>query len=281
MRWNSPWLNYSLADYNMRGTDVKEVLTGDAQVKPYGGKVVVEKGAKMQTLQNAMVIANTTTKYHTFVNASIDIASRKRYEGTGDYEYTDQANNKHLIHLERIGIDTSKSTYAFGLVDDTANFVIAPNTNFKGQVKIRAPKEPLFFDGYAHFSHNCEKIGSAWFSFASDIDPKGVSIPVRNPVNETRESLFSGFCFTNDSDGVYATFITEKRKKSDEEILSSAGVLSYDNATTEYRITPVNDSDAYLSLNATTCHVYGEGYIDTRLSMDNSKSMWLAVWKKS
>lgn len=281
LRWNSPWLNYSLSDYLMKANDVKEILVADAQVKPVDGRVVVEKGAKMQTLNNATVIANTTTKYHTFVNANIDISSRKRYEGTGDYEYTDQANVKHLIRLERIGIDTSKATYAYGTVDDTAQFVIAPNTNFKGQVKIRAPKQQLFFEGYAHFSHNCEKIGSAWFSFASEIDPKGVSIPIKNPVNETKEPLFSGFCFTNDSDGVYATFITEKRKKTDEEIMTSAGTFSYDNATAEYRITPVNDSDAYLSLNSNSCTIYGEGFIDTRLNFGQYQVKVVGSMKKN
>ncbi len=97
----------------------------------------VERGAHIQKLMNAIVIADTTAnRYHTIVNAAIEIMSRKRYEGTGDYEYTDQAKVKHLLHLDRIAIDTAQHTYATGEI--TSNFTISPNTMFKGKVKILA-----------------------------------------------------------------------------------------------------------------------------------------------
>lgn len=271
LNFKSPLLNYSLNDYIMRATGVKQILVADASIIPDAGLVNVEKNAKMQTLVNAVAIANTQTKYHTFVNASLDIASRKRYEGTGDYEYTDQANVKHLIHLERIGIDTSKATYAYGTVDDTASFIIAPNTLFKGQVKIRAPREKLFFDGYAQIEHQCSQTARSWFSFASEIDPKGVTIPVYEPVNETKEKLYSGFYYTTDSDGVYATFISEKRKKADFEIINAAGLLTFDNATKEYRLTPQTDSAGYISLNDDQCLLYGEGWINTGVNYGQYK----------
>lgn len=270
IRFFSPETRYNLTDYLIKAKKVKEILIADASIQPDSGNVVVEKNAVIQKLKNAIVVADTLSKFHIIVNAEIEIQSRKRYEGTGDYQYTDQAKVQHLLHLDRIAIDTAYHSYATGEIADTSNFTISPNTLFKGKVKILATHKFLNFDGYAQLSHYCEKIGKNWFSFAAEINPDKVKIPIVNPVNETREKLTAGIYVTSASDtssGIYSTFLSPKIKANDMEIVAVNGLLTFDNKTKEYRIVSdtINGSDSvgnYISLNDQLCRVYAEGILN-------------------
>lgn len=237
LRFTAPLATYSLTDYLIKAYKVPQILVADAAIIPDSGKVVVEKNAVMRTLDNSRVIANTTTKYHTMLNTSINILGRKKYTGNGDYEYLDQSRTKHLIRLTSIGVDTSLQTFAVGEIPDTSNFTISPTISYKGKVRIQSYKQNLYFTGYANVGHHCEEIAAQnWFSFASDIDPRGVNIPVNNPVNETGEKLFAGIYFAADSTNIYPAFLSQKRKSSDTEIVSAQGYLAFDQNSKEYKI---------------------------------------------
>jgi hypothetical protein len=277
LRFSAPLATYSLTDYLIKAYKVKEILVADASIIPDSGKVVVEKAALMRTLNNSRVIANTTTKYHTMLNTSINVRGRKSYQGTGDYEYMDQSRVKHLIKLTNIGVDSSIQTFAVGEIPDTADFSISPTIQYKGKIRIQAFKENLYFSGFAHVNHHCDDIEKNWFSFASDIDPHGVNIPVNNPVNETSERLFAGIYFGSDSSSIYPAFLSKKKHTNDAEILSAQGLLTFDNNNKQYKIAgvaeekpkkkedkdapktiPVNNS---LILDDRTCNLKGDGAI--------------------
>lgn len=237
LRFTAPLATYSLTDYLIKAYKVPQILVADASIIPDSGKVVVEKNALMRTLNNSRVIANTTTKYHTMLNTSINVLGRKKYTGNGDYEYLDQSKVKHLIRLTSIGVDTSLQTFAVGEIPDTTNFTISPTISYKGKVRIQASKQNLNFTGYANVGHHCEEIAAQnWFSFSSDIDPRGVNIPVNNPVNETGEKLFAGIYFAGDSVNIYPAFLSQKRKSSDTEIISAQGYLAFDQNSKEYKV---------------------------------------------
>ena len=113
-----------------------------------------------------------------------------------------------MITLERIAIDTSLQTFASGVLPDTSNFQLSTNIQYKGRVNIIASNPLLNFDGFAKLNHKCEeKLASYWFSFKSDIDPKGVNIPVADPKNENYEKLAVSISLAGDSTGFYSTFL--------------------------------------------------------------------------
>jgi hypothetical protein len=289
LRWFSPEANYNLSDYMLRAKHVKQILVADASIIPDSGKVVIARDAKMQTLSNSKVIANTNSKYHTMVNTTINISSRKNYSGVGEYEYTDMAGVKHLIKLTQIGVDTSRQTFANGEIPDTLEFAISPNVQYKGKISLHASSKLLNFSGFAKLNHSCDNIEKNWFGFASEIDPAGVIIPVREPKNETGERLSVAIVFASDSANVYSTFLSQKARASDNEILSAQGSLKYNASTKEYTVIdePVASKDKkeekdnaaakdsslsddivsrtsgnYLTLNDKNCVVYGEGKLN-------------------
>ncbi len=278
LRWFTPDASYSLTDYLIKANEVKEINVADASIIPGDGKVVIEKNAFMRTLNEARVVANTSTRFHTMTNATIDITSRKNYTGSGDYEYVDQLKVKHLLRMTQIGVDTSFQTYAHGEVTDSLNFMLSPSIQYKGRMSILASRQSPFFKGFARANYSCEAITQNWFSFAAEIDPKGVNVPVKDPVNDSGEKLYSGIWFARDSTSSYGTFISQLRGASDQEIISAEGLLSFDQATREFKIVPApvepqkdrdrdkaekpfNHGNSFY-MNDETCTFRGEGNIN-------------------
>ncbi len=296
LRWLSRDASYNLTDYLIKASEVKEVLVADASIIPGDGKLVIEKNAYMRPLVDAKVVANTTTRYHTITGADISITSRKKYSGAGYYEYIDQLKVKHLLRLTQIGVDTTGQTIAHGDVVDTLNFMLSPNIQYKGRITIQASRQNPFFTGFARANHNCEALKVNWFSFAAEIDPKGVSVPVRAPLNDTGEKLYSAIFFARDSASVYASFVSPRKGTADVEIVSAEGLLSFDNASREFRIVPspedltkingdrknkdeeipFNRGNSF-ALNDESCNFRGEGKVNLGVNFGQFKASTLGT----
>jgi len=238
LRWFADEAVYSLSDYMIKVSGVEEVLVADSRIIPETGKLVVGTDALIQPLVNAKVIADTSTKYHTISNATIRIKARRNYMGDGSYEYVDQLKAKHILKLTNIGVDTAYRTFADGEVTEELNFQLSPRIQYKGKMRIYAPRSTPFFDGYARANHGCSNITIDWFSFSSEIDPKGVKIPVQSVKNENGQPLQSTISFSRDSVGVYGTFLSSKSSASDKEIVSAEGLLMFDVETNQFKIVP-------------------------------------------
>lgn len=274
LRWNAGLARYSLIDYLIKARKVKEILVADASLQPNdSATIVIERNAVMRPLSDAKIVANTTTRLHHIDEAEIKVQGRKKYEATGKYAYTDPAGAKHLIELERIGIDTSLQTYANGVIPESSSFMLSNNIQYKGGVYIAAANPLLNFAGFAKVNHLCEeKLPANWFSFKSDIDPQGVTIPVNEPRNEMGEKLALAISHTSDSTGFYSSFISLKRRSTDLDLITANGVLSYDAKAKVYKVASaekIKSPDApgnLIQLNDANCLVYGEGRMNLAAS---------------
>ena len=238
LRWFAEEAVYSLADYIIRASGVKEIAVADAKVYPDSSKLIVGTDALIQPLKQAKVVADTATKYHVISDATIRIKARRNYAGDGSYEYVDQLKTKHILKLTNIGVDTAYRTFADGEVAEDLNFQLSPNIQYKGKMRIYAPRPGPFFTGYARANHGCESLTKYWFSFASEIDPRGVKVPVKAPKNENGEPLHSTISFSRDSANVYGSFLSGKTSATDKDIISAEGLLMFDSQTNHFRILP-------------------------------------------
>lgn len=279
LRWNAGLARYSLIDYLIKARKIKEILVADASILPNDtATIVIERNAVMRPLHDAKIIANTTTKYHTINEAVINVLGRKSYTATGKYAYTDQAKVKHLITLDRIAIDTSLQTFASGSIPDSINFQLSTNIQYKGKVNITAANPLVNFDGFAKVGHQCfDKLPANWFGFRSDIDPKGVNIPIADAKNENYEKLSVGISLSSDSTGFYSTFLSTKKRGADADLISANGVLSYDQKAKVYKVASpekILNPDApgnLVQLNDANCLVYGEGKLNLAVNFGQFK----------
>ncbi|MBL7923743.1 MAG: hypothetical protein JNL88_06060 [Bacteroidia bacterium] len=281
LRWNAGLARYSLIDYLIKARKVKEILVADASIQPNDSStIVIERNAVMRPLQEAKIVANTSTRYHMISDATVNVLGRKSYTATGKYAYTDQAKVKHLIQLQRIAIDTSLQTYANGVIADSSNFLLSTNIQYKGGVNIMAANPLLNFEGFARVNHQCaEKLPANWFSFKSDIDPNGVNIPITEPKNENYEKLAVAISLSSDSTGFYSSFLSPKKRGADADLITANGVLSYDPKAKVYKVTnpdKIKSPDApgnLVQLNDANCTVYGEGKMNLATNFGQFKMM--------
>ncbi len=269
---------YNLRTNIINARDVKIIKVADAAIYPDSGKVVILKDAAIQTLYHAIIIANTTTRFHQFYNAGVSISSRKRYSGFGDYDYRQRTGELEKIHFDRISVDSSHQTVAQGNISDSAGFLLSPEFAFKGQVALHATEKKLRFTGGFHAISDCLPPTFEWVKFSSYIDPENVQIPIVFPLKSTAfDPVNLGLMFFNVESKISPSFFRRKISISDTTIVSAEGLLEYNLTAAEFRIAKPEKlkntllNGDYLSLNTVNCRMRGEGKLNLSLKSGGLK----------
>lgn len=269
LRFQSPSAKYDLKKYVITAKEVKYINVADARIHPEKGDVIIEKDAVMRTFTNAKIVANSVTKYHNLYNCTVNVFARKKYAGSGFYDYIDEIKTKQTFYFSNVSVDTTFQTYAETEIKDSSKFMLSPNFAFKGKVKLKATNQFLVFDGAGKITHDCAAIPKIWFKFESEINPNSIYIPVsKDPVDENGKPIAASLMVTTDSTHFYSAFLSPKESTNDPFVLPADGFLFFDKGSREYRISnkeklverslPGN----YLSLNTSQCKIYAEGKIN-------------------
>lgn len=267
LRFRAPKAKFDYKNYIITAEKVEKIDVADAKIMPDSGKVVIEKNAYMETLTNSQITANTVTEYHHLFNCVTDIYSSHSYTASGDYAYVDELKKEQIIHFAKVAPDTSGQTYGEGSIADSSKFYLSPAFDFRGKVILAGNNRYLVFDGATALQHDCA-LGKSKLKFKGEINPTEIYIPVPlEPVTDKDEPVCSGLMSTlsPDSSGIYGTFLSPRKAKTDISVVTADGFLFFDKASREYRISnreklverslPGN----YVSFSTKTCSVYGEG----------------------
>ncbi len=247
---------------------VEYVTVADARITPDSNIVVVRKNAEMDELNNAKIVANYITKYHSIFNAKVKVIARKKYQASGDYTYIDENNFEQKIHFNNISPDSTFETFAKGEVKEEEKFALSPNFEYKGKVILKAKDIGLNFDGYTRIAHKCSSVSRNWFGFKSVIDPKNIIIPIDKILtSDNKKTLGSGVYMNLDTIDIvpYAAFLSEKQNPKNPELLSANGNLIFDRTSQEYRIGSTDKLKElslpgnYISLKKEKCEIFGDG----------------------
>jgi len=269
LRFFAPAANYNLRKYIIHCLSVPFINVADARLYPDSGNVTIFKSAVIDTLKNALIDANTVTKYHHIKNVRANIYGKKSYLAKGEYTYLDENNSPFLIKLAKISPDTTGQTVSEGIIPDTANFRFNPYFSFAGKVKLFASNEFLTFDGGTKIVHDCGRVGKSYLKFAGEINPKEIYIPISGELKDINNAAVgTGIMFNNDSGKVYSAFISPVEGRKDKYVISADGYMFFNKETNEYQISSKEKLEEnslpgnFMSLNTTNCSVYGEGKLD-------------------
>lgn len=262
----SPKANYDLKNYIIKAHDVKYINVADARIFTGDGEVVVQKDAQMDPLVDAEIVANVITKYHTISNATVKIKARRDYTAEGDYQFVNSEGDGQDIHFSNVRVDAEYQTIANGIVTESQNFTLNPYFEFKGEASIKANDLGMFFKGGTRLVHECS-LERSWLSFAADIDPKNVMIPVEEQIKgfEKNVTLTSGLSFSEAKISPYNLFLGQKNYGNDEMIITAKGFLTYNTDEMEYQISTkekLNESSFpgnLVALNTESCELRGDG----------------------
>jgi hypothetical protein len=278
LRFFAPAATYNLRKYIIGCKNVPFINVADARMYPDSGKVTIFKTAVMDTLRNAVILANTVTKFHSIKKVKANIYGKKSYLANGEYTYLDENDTPFLIRFAKIYPDTSGQTVSEGNITEAENFKFNPYFSFAGKVKLFASEQFLTFDGGTKIVHTCGRVGKAYLKFSGEIDPKEIYIPIAKDLKDMNGNpVGSGLVFNLDSNKVLSSFISPVSAKRDKDIISADGFMFYDKEANEYRIgskeklVTTDLPGNYMSLNTTNCTVYGEGLLDIGANLGQVK----------
>lgn len=261
---------YNLKDNLILAKDVKIIRVGDAAVFPSEPVITIAKDAEIQSLANAVIIADTSRMTHTFTKANVKVMSRKSLIANGLYDYADVNGAKSHILFDKIRSDEDGKTIASGNIAVQQNFYLNPWFRFAGKVTLESGNKLLRFNGGYQLVHKCTDASLPFVAFDTLVDPGDVRLPVmaRN-TDTTNLAVRNGFYFAPFSESYYAAFLQAPRAASDRLLASFAGLVSYNKNASTYIISPADGkkSHKYLELNTQRCIVSGKSELTTDLKL--------------
>ena len=263
--------SYHLDQEYIEAENINYIHIADALIQPENGKIIINRRAKIQQMQNAVIALNHR---HILHSAKIDIESTKRYTGSAIYDYLDENKEIQKINFPELEVDTA-TTYAKGYIPVSQKFMLSPAFSFSGDVALSARADNLTFTGAAGILHNCRTIESYSLKFKYQIDPKNVMIPVVEKPRDMNDNLVVSGSFINiDSIHIYPTFLSAQKSWADVALVNSNGWLYYEKAKGRYLIAsreklidqtlPVN----MIGFDKNYCILSGEGHIDFGAKLD-------------
>ncbi|MCD4735523.1 MAG: hypothetical protein K8R53_05735, partial [Bacteroidales bacterium] len=260
---------FNLKDNIIRAQDVKYIRVADAAIFPIDKKVDIRKAAKLKTFEEADILANTVTKFHHIYDATVDIYSKNDYWAIGNIDYIDETGYKQKIKLSKVSVDEILQTTARGHISDSLGFTLSNDFDFAGNLRLKASREFLTFDGGFRIRHTCSPGKRSWVKFVTDIDPNDILIAIEDTVyNTDGDQLMAALMFSNESSRFYSGFLNQKRKKTDQEVVIAEGYLKFDKIAEDYVIAPREKLKRnsimgnQISLDRRQCILRCEGQID-------------------
>lgn len=269
LRFISTTANYNLKDYTLNANDVKYIRVADAAIFPADRKITVKPDAKMNTIADAKILANSVTRYHEIYDAVVDIRARRDYKAIGNYDYVDENGTRQQVFMREIGVDPSFQTVGNGRVSDTTGFKLNKDFYFTGNLTLFANNEFLNFNGGFKIKDNCNSGNRKWVKFKTDIDPKDIYINIDQDLfSLNNEKLESSIMFSDERNQFYPAFLSEKKDQTDQKIFSSFGYIRYDKALDKYdigsldKLKGMTEEGNQLSLSRRQCILVGDGKLN-------------------
>jgi len=259
---------YDLTTNLLEVEDARIIKVADAAIFPFNGKLSIGKDGLITELKQAEILANRTSLYHRFYNASVNIGSRKHYTAHGLYDYTPSDGDVTTLEMNSIAVNSKGSTFAGTAINDSMNFMLNKYFRFKGRMEVNASTKLIYFEGGFSFVHDCSNLNQEWVELRSELDSKNIVIPIPQIVENTGNGkLRTSIYYSTTENNVMPGFFDKAENITDPDILKSGGFLSYSPKTSEYiladsaKIRNPQLPGNMLSLNTVRCILTGEGQL--------------------
>lgn len=268
---------YDMVNYKIAAEGVKIMRVADAAIFPGNGRINISRNAKMDSLQQSYIIADTANKYHYFYNATVSIESKHNYKARGSYDYVDMNDTRQEIKMTKIGVEEG-ITYATGVIPQNSVFWLSPNFNYFGYARLEADREHLAYDGVFRLNQSCYDSEKDWIRFDTILDPLNIEIPIDSQTyNLEKERVRVALAFSPEDNRIYPAFFKQLENPADNLLIIANGILKYDNKRNKYlvgqkeRIEEKDLAGNLLELHTERCFLRGTGWLDLIVDMDPVK----------
>jgi len=243
---DSLFFNGKTAFYDMKTSllkigGVEVIKSADAFIYTKDGNIEIEPGGKMTKFEDARIVADTVSKYHTIDSASVEILGKKLYKATGYYQYNIAGYDQEVffdnIVGQRFGPGAAKvknvRTTASGVIPEEQNFRLGIKTLYKGDIILNADKQNLRFEGYGKL--DAAKLpANEWFTLRSDVDKNDPLVEIRKTKNPEDDPLVTGFFLGKESGQCYPRILLIPFNRTDRVLIDAAGFYKYDEKTDKF-----------------------------------------------
>jgi hypothetical protein len=189
----------------------------------------------MAVLENARIVADTSSEYHVINRATVTVKGGRLYEAKGFYEYNVGPHEQEFELEDIIGMPVGKGNYsekkvvtrANGEIEPSDTFYIDHKTQFRGVISLDAESESLRFNGFAKI--NAENLPNKyWFSVAFEGDKNDLVINYDIPKSYDSEPLYTGIFLSREFSKIYPRIMTPLLFRKDRQIFPvTKGVFRY------------------------------------------------------
>jgi hypothetical protein len=267
-------VDYDLAENIIRASEVKIIFVADAAIYPDDEKINILERAEFEKLENALVIANTTSQLHRFYNAGLNIISRWDYSGSGMYDYEDETGRIQPITFDRIEVDRAyQTTIATAEIAKENDFTISPRFGYYGDLILKSESSNFTYNGAANIFVDCPGYNPNWMRFEAELQKDSIFIPLAEELkSDANVTMVAAMMLAGDSVHIYPAVFDRKKHYSDIPIISATGYLTFDKERGQYQISTAEKllksslPDNIITINPNTCIIEGNG--DVTLSAD-------------
>ena len=246
LAFNATAAEYDINKLELYITGIPHIKVADAMITPENNEVLILENAKLGQLKNTTIVIDTLNQYHQLVDGTIDIVSRNKFIGNATYQFVNAESDTFEIEFKSFELvedetarrrDKSQYTVSGGTVSEEESLIISPGMIFRGRAKMYAIHKPLELDGFVKLDFEKIPDYNTWIKyFSSDAERQEVQFDFKSAETERGEPLTAGLHFHNQSNSLYATFVTDRLTPGDTDFFVPEGILSFNQKENRYQI---------------------------------------------
>lgn len=296
LRFQAQQATYDLARYRLEARGVPHIAAADAWIVPDSGRVSVLAGAKIKPFRNAEVLLDSVARFHKLYQGNITVLSRDAFSGDAMYRFKTAASDSVAVRFTNFqsgdstgvgalasatparkrGLLGSRkslsiaprpprgSTTAVASVQPTDNVEVAPHIAYRGDITLNSQRRGLIYGGQAQLQFGKDKYAADYFVVHDSIDPKAVSLSLRDPKTEEGKALLTGLFLSDNTNIVYPLYAGVKSSDTDLSLFLVDGQLRYDAKTRDYTLSRNDLSSPNQYGGAALTYHDATGHIDFR-----------------
>ncbi len=266
---------YNLRDYTIDIEKVRLIKVADVAIFPDGASVRILRDAKINTLSNALIIADTANSYHSVYDAEVNIYGKEQYTAKGWLDYTDRFEKKQPIYMSSISVNEDGISMGFGNIPEGEIFFLSPEYNFKGEVSFMANRKNLRFNGGYKINQECVVNFDNWVPFNKVITPNKIYFDVdSNTTDSQGRPAFFGLAYSDQYRRFYPLVIEALNSSTDTLFCYASGRMNFDTTTGSLSVGSAsrfsqNDlQNNFITLENSRCIMQGDGNFNLGLDLN-------------
>ncbi len=247
---------YDLAHYRLQAGGVPRIASADAWIMPDSGRVSILANGQLSTLHNSAVVLDSLAKFHHLYKGNINVVSRLAFTGDALYSFKTARDSfalkftnfvsdsaavaavhkgkgaslfrKKTAAADATGPAPGQPTIATANVDANTRFLVAPRLGYRGDVKLNSQKRGLIFNGQVQLQFGNDRSRSGWFVVQDSIDPKNITLTLRDAKAEDGTPVSTGLFLSDQSNSVYPLYASAMPDPADAPLFTVDGKLHFD-----------------------------------------------------